>query len=98
MTAARSTATARYVLLGATFLLAFGGLVMIYSASMAADSVHFHDSAYHLKRQAGYLAAGLVLLWVCARLPVERVRSAGWVLWAASCLGLVGVLVVGAQK
>ncbi len=79
-------------------LLALGGLLMIYSASMVADSALYHDSAYHLKRQILYLAVGLVLLWACSRLPLATVRSAGWVVWWASVVGLLAVLVVGATR
>jgi cell division protein FtsW len=93
----RST-TARYVLMGAVLLLALGGLVMIYSASMGSAAVINHDSAYYLKRQLLYLALGLVALWFCSRIDPRFVRrSATWV-WLLANAGLVAVLAVGVQK
>lgn len=86
------------MLLGATILLALGGLVMIYSASMGSDSVSLHDSAYHLKRQAGYILAGLLVLWICSRVPLRRIRSAAWPVWWISIAGLVAVLLIGASR
>lgn len=101
MTARRHSAadtpspSARYVLLGMTLLLSLGGLVMIYSASHAYDTLRYADSAYHLKRQALYLAAGLTAMLVASRIPARLLRSLGtWVLIASDAL-LVWVLVAG---
>jgi cell division protein FtsW len=90
--------TARYILMGAVLLLALGGLVMIYSASMGADAVTHGDSAYHLKRQVVYLALGLLALGLCSRIDPRFVRrTATWV-WLLANAGLVAVLAIGVQK
>jgi cell division protein FtsW len=96
MTAApKPSPAARYVLMGATVLLALGGLVMVYSASAAADFARYGDSAYHLKRQLVFLAVGSVALAVCLRLPYEKWRRWGWWLLAVCDVGLVAVLLIG---
>jgi cell division protein FtsW len=89
---------ARYLLLGATVFLAFGGLLMIFSASSAADFVAFGDSAYHVKRQAIFLALGVVALLAASRLSVPVIRRIGlWLLVAADGM-LVLVLIMGVGK
>lgn len=86
---------ARYVMLGTVLLLSLGGLVMTYSASHAADTLRYSDSAYHLKRQAIYIAVGLLGMWLCSRLPFRSVKGLGkWVLLGAD-IGLVAVLAIG---
>jgi cell division protein FtsW len=89
---------ARYVLMGAVVLLALGGLVMIYSASMGSDAVTHGDSAYHLKRQAVYLALGMIALLVCARLDTTLLRRAAAGIWLVANAGLLAVLAIGLQK
>lgn len=85
----------RYVLLGSALLLALGGLVMIYSASHAYDTVRYADSAFHLKRQAIYLVVGMLAMWGASRFPYRWLRSAGWWVLAVSDFALLAVLVVG---
>jgi cell division protein FtsW len=85
----------RYVLLGSALLLALGGLVMIYSASHAYDTLRYADSAFHLKRQAIYLVVGILAVWAASRIPYRLLRSAGWWVLAVSDLALLAVLVVG---
>jgi cell division protein FtsW len=92
----RDTATvARYVLLGAVLLLAFGGLVMVYSASAASDFVRYADSAYQVKKQALFLVVGLAGMWFCSRLPMGAVRRLGWWVLGLSDIALLMVLIVG---
>lgn len=91
----RMSPAARYVLLGAVLLLVLGGLVMIYSASAAADFAKYGDSAYHLKKQLVFLVAGSLALLVCYKLPYERWRALGWWTLGISDLGLIAVLVIG---
>jgi cell division protein FtsW len=89
---------ARYLLLGATVFLAFGGLLMIFSASSAADFVAFGDSAYHLKRQAIFLLLGVAALLLSSRLPLRVIRSIGiWLLVAGDGM-LALVLLMGVGK
>jgi cell division protein FtsW len=95
MSAAKPSPAARYVLMGATVLLVLGGLVMVYSASSAADFARYGDSAYHLKRQLVFIAVGAVALFLCSRAPYEKWRRWGWWVLAVSDIGLVAVLVIG---
>lgn len=68
----------KHVIIGASLMLALGGLVMIYSAASANDYVEFGDSAYHLKRQAIFLVAGLVALYVLSRFDYRRLATVAW--------------------
>jgi cell division protein FtsW len=96
--AVRLEPSARYLLLGATVFLAFGGLLMIYSASSVGDFTAFGDSAYHVKRQAIFLALGVVALLLASRLTVPVIRRIGiWLLVAADGM-LVAVLLMGVGK
>lgn len=88
----------RYLLLGATIFLVLAGLVMVYSASSVADYVHLDDSAYHLKRQVIWIAAGAVFMVLAMRLDYRRLRSAVWPFYLACVAGLVVVLVAGVGK
>ncbi len=89
---------ARYLMLGATVFLAFGGLLMIYSASSASDYVAFGDSAYHLKRQAIFLVAGVLALLLASRLPQRAIRAIGtWLLVVGDGMLLL-VLLMGVGK
>ncbi|MDO8963305.1 MAG: putative lipid II flippase FtsW [Coriobacteriia bacterium] len=87
----------RYLLIGATLLLALGGLLFIYSASSAADFVLKSDSAFHVKRQALFVVLGLVAMFVCSRASSDLIRRAGLTLLviADGMLGLVLVMGVG---
>jgi cell division protein FtsW len=89
---------ARYLLLAATLVLAFGGLLMIYSASFATDFIQFHDSYYHVAHQAVFLALGLVVLLVCSRMPVSFVRKLGWWVLGTADVLLLFVFVRGVGK
>lgn len=89
---------ARYLLLGTTVFLLFGGLVMVYSAAFVSDFVTFDDSTHHLKRQAIWVAIGLVLLVIVSRLDYRKLRGLSWWVYGASILGLLGVLAFGVEK
>jgi cell division protein FtsW len=89
---------ARYMLLGGVLFLTLGGLVMIYSASSASDFVKYSDSAYHLKSQLLYIAAGLVAMIVLSRFDPSRWRTWGWWILIASDVLLIAVLVIGTGK
>lgn len=96
--AARPAPGARYLLLGATLALAVGGLLMIWSASSAADFVQKHDSYYHVTRQGIFLLIGLAGMLVASRTSPAFARRLGlWVL-AASDAGLLLVLAMGVGK
>lgn len=98
-----------YLLLGATFLLVVGGIIMIYSASSVADYVRYQDSAYHLKKQLLFAGLGTLALYAASMWDFRRRRSASdldirrpevvsWGLWAISLVGLLIVEVMGVGK
>jgi cell division protein FtsW len=95
-----------YVLLGATCVLVFGGLLAVYSASSVADYVKYGDSAYHLKKQAQYALLGVGALWALSHwkfgrrrgVSTPRVEAVAWLVWGVSVVGLIAVEVSGVGK
>ncbi|MDY0088283.1 MAG: putative lipid II flippase FtsW [Coriobacteriia bacterium] len=88
----------RYLLLGSMLFLLLGGMVMVYSASSVADYVNFQDSAYHLKRQAIGMLLGTVALVVAMVVDYRKAKAVGPMIWGASVLMLLFVLVKGVGK
>lgn len=88
----------RYLLLGTTVFLLLGGLVMVYSAAFVSDFVNFADSTHHLKRQAMWVIAGLVLLAVVMRLDYRKLKSLSWWVYGVSVMGLLAVIPFGVEK
>ncbi|MDY0340731.1 MAG: putative lipid II flippase FtsW [Coriobacteriia bacterium] len=104
---ARGLSPAGYWLLGATLVLVFGGILMVYSASSVADYVQYSDSAYHLKKQALYALLGVVALYIGSRWDFRSRRSGthvlspqvvAWGVWAVSFVGLIVVEFMGVGK
>lgn len=96
-----------YALLGAVGVLLVVGLVMVYSASAVADYVRYGDSAYHIKRQALYVLAGLAGLVVASRWDFRERRGGhgttlrrvvAWSVWGVALAGLAAVEVAGVGK
>lgn len=63
------------VLVALVLLMAGTGLVVLYSASAGFAQRFFDDAAYFLKKQSLFMGAGLVLLLICAWLPLESLRK-----------------------
>ncbi|UVT15312.1 MAG: putative lipid II flippase FtsW [Nitrospira sp.] len=78
-----------HLLLFVTLILAFVGLVMVFSASAVVAGNRFHDSWYYLKRQLAWLVFGLMLLHVAS-----RVDYIWWKRLALPLLGLVTALLI----
>ncbi len=89
---------ARYLLLFVTAFLVLGGLLMVYSASSAADVVRLGDGAHHLKRQAAGVLAGIVLMLIAMSVDYRRIRWFPLAMWGASIIGLGVVLLMGVGK
>lgn len=104
---ATARAGKRMMLVSVLALSAFG-LVMVYSASSVRDYQVFGNSAYHLARQAQWLAAGLCIMALAARLDLRMsdrrtpaYRDAAmlsWTVWGVSVVGLLAVAVAGAER
>ena len=73
-------------------LLVVFGIVMVYSSSMVFSLKRFGDAMYFANRQLIFAGAGLMVMLVASRLPVELYRRFTYPLLAASVLGLLWCL------
>ena len=71
--------TSYHLVLGAVALLLIVGLMMVLSASSVSAYVKLDDSYYYVKRQAMFLAFGLVAAFVLAKMPLSTLRMLSWV-------------------
>lgn len=79
----------RPVILAAVLSLSAIGLVEVASAS-SVESVAAGNNPYDLPlKQAMWTVAGVVIMLVLARLPVQRIRKLGWPLLISSLVALV---------
>jgi cell division protein FtsW len=84
-----------YLLLASTIALLVLGTLMVYSASFVVAHNEFNDDAYFLVRQLMWIAAGLVGLFIAAKIDYRRWRSLSLPIMFL-CIGmLVLVLVPG---
>ncbi len=72
-----------------TLALAFFGLVMIYSASLAKTNINGRSSHYYALRQFAILAAGMVMMMALRRIDYRVLRHP---VWAFAPMSLVLVL------
>lgn len=72
-----------------TLLLTILSIPLVYSASTAIALDHYSTTDYFLKRQASFVAAGLILLLGISRLPARHLRAFVWTLFALTVLGLL---------
>ncbi|GAT64818.1 putative lipid II flippase FtsW [Planomonospora sp. ID91781] len=87
-----------HLLLGVSGLLMALGLMMVLSAS-SISALETRDSAFALfGRQFLSMALGLVIMWVCSRLPLRFFRLAGYPLMVLAALGLVLVIFIGQSE
>lgn len=89
---------ARYLLMGATLFLCLLGVVMVYSASSVADIVKQGDAGFHFKRQAMWILAGLLLVFLAGRADYRRLRAWSLGLALAADAALVAVLIFGVER
>ena len=80
-----------------TLLLVSFGLVELYSASGFLALRQNLPDWYYVVRQAGGAAAGLVVLWVCARTPYRFWQAAAWPLLIGVAIALVIVILPGTR-
>lgn len=90
--------TARYVLMGSVVFLVLLGLVMVFSASSGPDFLRYHDSAYHIKRQALALVAGLLVLWLASRVDYHVWKPFYWTALIVSDAALIAVMFAGVTR
>jgi cell division protein FtsW len=87
--------TSYYLILGCTLLLLALGLVIVLSASTAAQIVQHLPPYAVFEKQVLGAGGGLVIMWVAARMPPRVFRAFAYPLLGASVFGLLLVLVVG---
>ncbi len=83
------------VLLVTVAALLCAGIVMVYSASIAADSATLKLSFHHLFRQLVHVGLGALLLAIAALVKLEWLQRAAKVLLALALLLLGAVLIPG---
>ncbi|WP_037933361.1 putative lipid II flippase FtsW [Streptosporangium roseum] len=87
-----------HLLLGVSALLMALGLMMVLSAS-SIHALQTRQSAFALfGRQFISMALGLLLMWICSRLPLRFFRLAGYPLMVFAALGLVLVMFIGTSE
>jgi rod shape determining protein RodA len=84
-----------WILLGCAFVLSLVGGVLIWSATRPRLLDNGGNQYAFLERHIENLVIGIVLGVVAAALNYRTLRASAPVVYAASCLGLVAVLVVG---
>ena len=89
--------TARFdvVLIGTSLLLAFTGVVMIYSATRGKLALAGEDPHYYLKRQAIFMIIGVVVMVALAVFDYRRLEQVSTILYAGTLVALAGVYVAG---
>ncbi|OUC96533.1 putative lipid II flippase FtsW [Streptosporangium minutum] len=87
-----------HLLLGVSALLMALGLMMVLSAS-SIHALQTRQSAFALfGRQFISMALGLLLMWICSRLPLRFFRLAGYPLMVFAALGLILVMFIGTSE
>jgi cell division protein FtsW len=82
-------------LLAATLALLFLGLVMVYSSSSFMAEQRYESQYYFLKRQAGAILMGLLVMAGVARVNYRRIERLATPLLFCSIALLVAVLIPG---
>jgi cell division protein FtsW len=86
-----------YDLLCATLLLATLGMVMVFSATQVIAKEQFGSPYYFIKHEILHLALGIIILYICMKVPYRVYRSAA--VWGIiiGVLSLVSVLLWGIE-
>ena len=82
-------------LLAATLALLFLGLVMVYSSSSFMAEQRYESQYYFLKRQAGAILVGLLLMMGIARVNYQRLERLATPFLFCSIALLIAVLIPG---
>lgn len=89
--------TARRMLIFSVVCLICLGTTMIGSASMPYAAHIFDQPLYFITRQLVYLTAGVAVVLIAIRIPLQRWFDQTFLLWMMTLLLLLLVLVVGAN-
>ena len=77
--------------------LSLFGSLMIFSASTAYAQAHFGDAYYFAKRQAFFLAIGIISMLLIARFPAKKLSTYAFPIFAATLLLLALVPLIGSE-
>jgi rod shape determining protein RodA len=91
----RITTRADPVLVVTSFILACVGAVMIYSATRDNLALNGEDPRYYLKRQAAFIAVGVLGMAGVVLLDYRRLEQVSTLLYVGTLVALVAVFVVG---
>ncbi len=75
--------------------LALIGLVFIYSASNYSAEIEFGDKFFYVKKQGLSLAAGIIFMFLGAKLKTEWLIKFKWIIFAISAILLALVFIPG---
>ena len=94
---ALSQTSVDYPFLMLVLLLLAVGLMMLYSASFAQShyDTGYESSTKYLQKQAVCALLGLLTMWLFSRIPAAFWYRCAWIVYAASIVLLLLVLVVG---
>ncbi len=82
----------------ATLALVTVGTAMIYSSSAIMATERFHDAQYFLKRQIVFVVLGLVLMYLLARFPYQKLKIAAYPALVVSFVMLLALFVPSVGK
>jgi len=83
--------------LAPTLALVGLGLAMVFSASIPLAATPNSDMLRYLKRDAAYVAVGLLAMWGATRLSLLWLRDHAWHLFVAAVIALAGLFVAGTR-
>ncbi len=85
------------LLLFSILALAVFGSLMIFSASTAYASIRFSDAYYFVRRQSLWTALGLLVMFCCSRIPLDKLRKYVPHLYGITLFFLLLVPIFGAE-
>lgn len=90
-----SKRSSQLIVILSTTLLAFIGIVFIYSASSYSAKLSFDDSFFFVKKQGLAFIAGLVLMLVGAKINLQIFIKLKWIIYIISLALLAVILIPG---
>jgi rod shape determining protein RodA len=86
-----------YVQAICTLFVAALGVLMVYSATRDNFALVGYDTTFYLKRQAGYVIVGAVVMGILAVLDYHWLEHASAVIYIVVILGLLSMFVIGSS-
>ncbi len=86
-----------YDLLCATLLLATVGMIMVFSATQVIAKEQYGSPYYFIKHEAVHLALGIIILYVCMKVPYRIYRNVALYGVVIGVISLIAVLLWGRE-